>query len=242
MDEVFRLFESRWLINRRYPKNFNQGVEGDARVWKMLDAGCMIPLSGRDEEGRKVFLIRSKMIDADLYDNNDINRMFHYILLVALEEEETQIAGVIFIFDFSGMSSRHILNPIEIRDFIELHNITLVRQKEIYLVNLQSFANVMVELIKMAMSEKLKKRFFVIKNNDKLTNYLDPKLLPKEYGGHKSAAEMIDEFKQFVDSKRGLFNEILESYNKIHWEKVPVEKLHNKNCESVGSFRKLEID
>lgn len=243
MSDALQVFEKSFLAKKRFPHIYDQGVEGDVRAWKLFDSGCFVPLSGRDEGGRKVILMRIKLIDTDLYSTDDVVRLLTYLNLILLEEEETQIAGVVFIVDQSEIGLKHVLTPVEIRDFMDIvRSSGSVRQKGNYIVNLPSFANIMVELIKMAMNEKLRKRVFVVKKTENLVNYFDKNFLPKEYGGIKPAAEMISEFKNFQDQKRELFQEIMDSFNDIPWNKVPDEKLRNRDTETVGSFRKLEVD
>lgn len=243
MGDAFQVFEKSWLTKKLYPKIYDQGEEGDVRAWKLFDSGCFVPISGRDRDGRKALLMRTKLIDTDLYSTNDIVRLLTYIQMIFLEEEETQIAGIVLILDQSGISMKHVLTPVEIRDFMEIVKTSgSVRQKGNYIVNLPSFANVMIELAKMTLSEKLKKRIFVVKKTENLLDYFDKDFLPKEYGGIKSAAEMIGEFKVFRDQKRELFQETLDSWNAIPWNKVPNEKLKHRDMETVGSFRKLEVD
>lgn len=243
MSDALQVFEKSWLTKKRYPHIYDQGVQGDIRAWKLFDSGFLVPLSGRDKEGRKVILMRTKLMDTDLYSTNDIVRLLSYINLILLEEEETQIAGIIFILDQSEISLKHVLTPVEVRDFMDiLKNSGSVRQKGNYIVNLPSFANLMVELAKMALSEKLKKRVFVIKKTENLVDHFDKNFLPKEYGGIKPAAQMITEFKDFRDQKRELFQEIMDSWEAIPWRKVPEDKLRNRDAEAVGSFRKLEVD
>lgn len=75
---------------------------------------------------------------------------------------------------------------------------------------------------------------------------IDPKLLPKEYGGVTPMSEMIKLWKEELESKR----ERLLSYDKIKLlSDRGIIRRRNKNVFTTdsaggvpGSFRKLEVD
>lgn len=124
-------------------------------------------------------------------------------------------------------------------DFVK--NCSTSRQKGNYVMNLPSYANFMIEIFKQLMSEKLNKRLFIIKNSDELKKHIDPSLLPIEFGGTKTEAQMLAEFLKFRDEKQDLLRQLFDF--KVDWNKVPPEKfLSTDEHGTVGSFRKLEID
>lgn len=75
-----------------------------------------------------------------------------------------------------------------------------------------------------------------------LKDSVDPKILPKEYGGVMPMAEMIDLWKKELASKR----DRLLSYDNIKLlSDRGIIKRRNKlltDSMSSGSFRKLEVD
>lgn len=240
MDETFHTFEQAWLSKKRYPSLFDVSDEDIARSWKLFDSGACVPLTERDAQGRRVCMMRTKRINPEEFSTSDSLRLFAYIVMTFLEEEETQIAGLICIFDHQDITLKHVMTPTDVRDFMDfVKNCASVRQKANYVVNLPTFANVMIEWFKASLSEKLRSRIIILKNNEELINHIDKAILPKEYGGIKSADEMLADFKKLRDSKKHLTDLVLKA--DIPWEKVPVEKLKG-DTEAVGSFRKLEVD
>lgn len=134
------------------------------------------------------------------------------------------------------------MRPVDVRDFMDfVKNCSVARIKNSYVANLPSFAHFMIELFKSAMSDKLRKRLFIVKSSSELKNHIDKSILPKEYGGTRTEAEMMQDFVKLRESKQHLIQKVLDF--SIDWNKVPIEKIHSDDdFESVGSFRKLEID
>lgn len=112
------------------------------------------------------------------------------------------------------------------------------RYKQLFLVNLPSFAVFLLDVARTTLSDKLKQRIVLAKNMEDLKNFIDPNILPKEHGGQIPEAEQIETFNAFFKSVRPKLEEIKERV--VDWSKVP--DLSSKTKEAVGSFRKLDID
>lgn len=106
-----------------------------------------------------------------------------------------------------------------------------------------SIANKVVEFGMSLVSDKLKKRIFLDKNIEELKSRVNPDLLPSEYGGKVSMADMVKEFKETLRKNRektlaldGMFIDL----------DGPPAWLGNDDADIeagvVGSFRKLEVD
>jgi hypothetical protein len=242
MDDAFQIFERLYLSRKRYPQYFDYTPEDFEKMLKLLDTGYCLALPDRDSEGRKVILVQTERCDMNVYSTYDVVRLLCYVVTVVLEEEETQIAGIILLFDHAGASVKHLMTPTDARDFIHfVKHCCACRQKGTYTMNLPSFANFMFELTMSLLNEKLKKRLFLIKSPDELKNIFDVNILPEKYGGKHSEEKILEEFKKLRDANRPNLLKFLEV--KIDWSKVSPEKLMSKDeDETVGSFRKLEID
>jgi CRAL/TRIO domain len=158
-----------------------------------------------------------------------------------LEEEETQIAGVATIIDHEGISMKHtsLFTVSDIMDFTNCLKSAVGRYKQLYLVNLPTFALFLLDVARSTLSEKLKKRITMPKNMSDLKNYMDTSILPKEYGGKLTEAEHMEIFNAYFRSVRPNLEE-LKKNSVIDWSKVP--DYNTSTSEAVGSFRKLEID
>lgn len=143
MDDAYLTMERAYLARKRYPQFFDGGT--DEKVKQLFNTGYCYPLSGRDKEGRKIILMQTRRLNTDIYSVYDAIRLFIYVATVLLEEEETQIAGIIFIFNHAGITLKHIMSPVDVRDFMDfVKNCSSARIKNSYVANLPSFANFMV--------------------------------------------------------------------------------------------------
>lgn len=239
MDDAFQTVERMYLIRKRYPKFFQIDIDD---AMKMFDSGFCYPLSGRDAEGRKVVMVRFQKWNTDLYTVYDATRLLAYVVTVLLEEEETQVAGYIFVLDYANTTLKHIISPVDLIDFMNfLKHCSACRQKGNYILNLPSYANILIEIALTVLSEKLKKRLFLLKQGDELKSHIDPAMLPKEYGGQQSEADMMKEFLAIRDKYQANLRKIIDF--QVDSSKVPHEKIWSYGDEeAVGSFRKLEID
>jgi hypothetical protein len=242
MNDTFQAFERVYLAPKRYPQFFDYDMDGFNKVVELYKTGYCYPLTERDEDGRRIILVQTRKLDPDVYNSNDAVRILCFVITVLLEEEETQIAGVIFIFDHTDVTMRHAMSPSDLRDFMDFaKKCSACRQKGTYIMNLPSFANVLMELFKSVLSEKLRKRLFLLKSSDELKSFFDPAILPKHYGGVRTEAEMMEDFMKLREQRRNNMMRILKF--EIDWSKVPHDKIwSNDEDDTVGSFRKLEID
>lgn len=239
MDDVFQTIEKMYLIRKRYPKFFKTDID---ESMKMFDSGFCYPLSGRDAEGRKVVLVQFRKWNTESYTVYDATRLLSYVVMVSLEEEETQIGGFIFIMDYANTTLKHIFSPTDLIDFLSfLKHCSTCRQKGNYILNLPPFANLLIEIVMTVLSEKLKKRLFLLKNGDDIKNHIDQSMLPKEYGGNQSEDDMKKEFLAMCNKHHINLRKIFDY--EVDLSKVPHEKIWSSGeDETVGSFRKLEID
>lgn len=157
-----------------------------------------------------------------------------------LEEEETQIAGFASIIDHEGMTMKHtsLFSVSDVLDFADCMKNAVGRYKQLFLVNLPTFAVFLLDVARSTLSDKLKQRIVLPKNMEDLKNHFNPSLLPKEYGGDLPEAEHMEIFNEYFRDIRPRLEQLRERV--VDWNKVPSSKLGV--TEAVGSFRKLEID
>lgn len=243
MNEVYQTFERACYVKKRYPQFFDINDNDFKKMMKLFETGFCYPLSERDDDGKRIVLMQTRRLNPDHNSIHDAAKLFFFISAVLLEEEETQIAGFTYIFDHGNITLRHVMSPVDVRDFIDfVKKCATSRQKELYVMNLPSFANVMIELFKAAMTEKLRKRLFILKSPIELKKFVQPSLLPRELGGTRTEAEMMQDFMKLKEQKEARVIEILEKINNIQWDKISTEQFGSEDDGIVGSFRKLEID
>lgn len=136
------------------------------------------------------------------------------------------------------MKQTSLFSVTDIVDFANCLKTAVGRYKQLYLVNLPSFAVFLLDVARTTLSEKLKERIVLPKSMEDLKNYIDASLLPKEFGGSKSEEEHMEIFNEYFRGVRPSLERIKQ--RDIDWHKVP--NMNGKAPEAVGSFRKLEID
>jgi alpha-tocopherol transfer protein len=175
MIESFKTFEGLFLAKKRNLEFFDLNAKNFEKMMKLFEAGYCYPLSERDSEGRKIVMHKTRNWNTKLFSTMDVTRLMIYVVCVLLEEEETQICGISFVFDHEDITMSHIVPPLYLKDLIMLFiNGGIARQKDTFVVNLPSFAAFFVEFLIGLMEEKLRKR-------DCLKDHIDPAMLPKEW-------------------------------------------------------------
>lgn len=136
------------------------------------------------------------------------------------------------------MKHTSLFSVTDIVDFADCLKNAVGRYKQLFLVNLPTFAVFLLDVARSTLSDKLKKRIVLPKNMADLKNHIDLSLLPKEYGGVLTEAEHMEIFNIYFREVRPKLENIRAKV--IDWNKVPDFKA--KPTEAIGSFRKLEID
>jgi len=119
-----------------------------------------------------------------------------------------------------------------------------MRHKETHFMNIPSYANKVVEFAMTVLTDKLKNRVALHKNLDELKAKVDPKLLPKAYGGTMPLSEMIEIFKERVRKQRAAILALDDMYIEITKESANFAGNDDVDMDPgmVGSFRKLQVD
>lgn len=190
------------------------------RVWQLFNSAYAFPLIDRDDENKKVIFIQVRKFDTTKFTSSDAIRLLALIVATLMEEEETQIAGISSISDYTESTYKYfnLFTINDITNFAHMaKNASVGREKENYLVNLPAFASFLFEIGKKALNEKLRNRLILTKSMDELTkNHVKSTMLPSECGGggKVSESEMLDDFKRLY-------------------------KKHESNLQRIGSY---EID
>ncbi|KAK3602096.1 hypothetical protein CHS0354_029519 [Potamilus streckersoni] len=211
-------------------------------VKHVLEAGVTGVLHHRDREGRKVIIFRPGLWDPEKFGLGDIFRTNFITLSKLIEDEETQINGVVMIADLKGMGWNHAKNmsPFYAKRIAGLlQDCFPMRFKGVHYVHEPKIFDYIFALIKPFMKEKILSRInFHGDHIQELADIVDPEFLPEEYGGKKppfSNKEWADCLlscdTQFdAEAKHGL---IINTPLQTKQKEDAVDGV-------VGSFRKLE--
>lgn len=241
------MLERYMTIRQIFPHWFQNLDIEDKDIEAIIDSGYLVPLLERDEFGRQVVLSCAGKFDPTRFTSAQMARSHSLLCEVLLDIEENQVAGYSHVNDESGLT----MGLLSLWSFVDLKNMlkciqnsTPMRHRETHFVNLPPFASKFIEFGMSVISEKLKNRVILHKTVDDLKTKVDPKILPKEYGGTIPMIDMIEKFKQKCRQHRLKILSLDDMHieitkNSPYWQEVEDNEIESGMC---GSFRKLEVD
>jgi len=223
VDKATELFENYILLKHSNPRWYDFDDSAISRLWTLFETGVAYPLMERDQEGRRIIFVQARKMDPKLFSASDAIQLLTWIAKVILEEEETQISGIVTIIDQSEITFGHLrlLSVSDAIDFVSVIKAGSVgRQKGMYLVSLPSFASFMLEIAKKATNEKLKIRIHVVEDMAAMKSMIDPSLFPLELGGTVPEAEMMTTFRKIANEREDAIKSIQEG---VDWDRVALD-------------------
>jgi CRAL/TRIO domain len=238
VDKAFNKFEGFLEIKKRFSEFFDFTSKNFDKMMELFESGFCCPLTGRDSRGRKIVMFITRKWDTSIFSSMDVTRLIIYVVYVLSREEETQIAGISYIFDLKNITMSHISVPPNFKSFANFAKKYGTLQLEgFYLLNLPTFAAFIIKFFKKLLPKKLRTRFLVLESNDCLKNHIDLTIFPQEYGGNQTQTVMRRDFLLMEEKYR----EIILEHFKLEVDGTYALNIEQKN-EDVCSFRKLEID
>ncbi|CAH2036011.1 unnamed protein product, partial [Iphiclides podalirius] len=248
------------LLRQSWGIAFNQLDHTLPSMAELIDLGYIFVSPHKDKAGRRVVIYRPGVFDPYKYTNQDMCRVMAICYETLMEDEESQVRGLVHFADGGGVGFPHLtlFTPKEAVRIVKNGERTIpMRHKEIYGVNVHPTIKFALDFGMALISEKIRKRVKLYTAVEDVE--IDKSLLPREYGGVMPMKEMIDLWKAELASKRDtlLLNDKmavrLELYSEAAREGA-VSALRARNgCadrDSVGdamrgltgNFRKLEVD
>ncbi|XP_021376046.1 alpha-tocopherol transfer protein-like [Mizuhopecten yessoensis] len=213
-------------------------------VKHVLDDGVTGVLASRDKEGRRVVIFRPGKWDVARYGLDDIFRTNFLTLSKLIEEEETQVNGIVMVIDLKDLSWSHAKNvsPFYAKRISSLlQDAFPARFKGLHYLHEPVFFDYVFAIVKQFLKEKTVSRLHF--HGDKpegLKEFVGEAILPKEYGGplppfsNKDWAEKLlacdEQFDQ--EAKYGLMDATAKASKS--------SKADAMEC-LVGSYRKLDV-
>ncbi|XP_047350648.1 clavesin-2-like [Vespa velutina] len=239
-----KMLERYLTVRQLYPEWFQNLDIDDPEIEAIIDNGYIIPLLERDAQGRKILFISPERFNPYKYTLAQMVRVHSIIFEALLDDEENQVRGYNYIIDESGLTMGHlsVWSFTDIRNMLYCAENSLpVRHKETHFINIPTYASKIIEFAMSCLKDKFRNRIVIHKSIEELKEILDPKILPKEYGGEVPLTEMIDTIKKILKEKK----EQIKALDKMHIEISPNEYQGAYDDEFsgiFGSFRKLEVD
>lgn len=180
--------EPQWFTNRDPTLELLQDL---------VKLGVFVPLK-QSSDNKLVVIIRTAAHNPKVHSIHDVFKVGKMILdIAAYENERCIIYGVTAIFDMSGIALGHAtqLTPGVIGKAINAWQNYHCRPKQMEFINAPSFINVMLNIFKSFMSQKMKERVRVHYDGiGTLHTIVDKSILPPEYGGEGESVESLCHF------------------------------------------------
>ncbi|KAG5305842.1 RHPN2 protein, partial [Pseudoatta argentina] len=233
-----------YLTIRQLYSNWFQNLDvDDPKLMAIIDNGYLVPMLKRDQHGRKVIMSFAGHFDPSKFSSAHLLRVHSMVVESLMDDEKSQVYGYTYLNDEAGLSMNHLgtLSFMDIRNILRcIQNSTPMRHKETHIINLPSSVAKLLEFGMSLLNDKLKSRVMIHKNIQELKEAVDPKILPKEYGGEISLSEMIDEFKKELKRKKDELKALDDMYIEISPKYY--QEANEELSGICGSFRKLEVD
>ncbi|XP_050361954.1 alpha-tocopherol transfer protein-like [Nymphalis io] len=230
------------------PEIFSNRNPFDPTVQAILNMGIFLPLRVcESEDSCRICLQRFKDFDSSKYRFIEVLKVCFMILeIMILEDDNFIIAGEELIVDAAGLDLNILSQwtPSLAKKCVTIFEKALpVRVKSSHIFNISSGYESAYNLLKIFLSEKLKKRFHIYGNGfESLYDVISLNIMPKEYGGEQGTVqELTDYWKKKVESYSDWY---LREECACSDESL---RQGNPNTSSSlfgveGSFRKLQVD
>ncbi|KRT81087.1 CRAL-TRIO domain containing protein [Oryctes borbonicus] len=215
-------------------------------VSDLLDSGFLFASPFRDSSGRRVVVCIPRAINPHRHTSADVTKAVFITFETLIDDERNQIMGLTYIADARGIQPSYV-SMWNITEFATLmkwgeHSYP-VRHKVVYIMNLPPSIKYVLDFAKTRLSEKLRDRILLFESQVEVHKNVDPKVLPKEYGGEMPISEMIALWKKELMEKR----QRLLSFDRMQLiSDKGITTRKNNTAEDEygiqGSFRKLEVD
>jgi hypothetical protein len=211
----------------------------DPAITSILNAGTFMILPKTDTDNSRVLVHRSGAVDTDSWSFSDVIRTLNILLCLESQREETVICGMKYIFDFSNTSFAYFkqISASDVGYLTRGSNKTLIfRQNAIFVVNLPSIATTFAQLFMNLLSKKLRKRIHFLRDIEELKDHFDPSILPVEYGGPFTTADIVKDMKErFLDNR--------EVLRQMEQHEIILDRTKSKsNIKPIGNSNQLEFD
>ncbi|XP_067005123.1 clavesin-2 isoform X2 [Anabrus simplex] len=239
------MLERYLTIRQLYPHWFRNLNVDDPILNEILDQGYLVPLPQRDEFGRQVILSCAGRFDPYKYTSAHMARCHSLVVESLMDDDENQIRGYSYVNDESGLLMGHISlwSLSDIRAMLRcIQNSTPMRHKATHFMNVPHYANKVFEFFIGLLNDKLKNRIMLHSNMEDLKEAVDPKILPKEYGGEVPMADMIAQFKETLHKKQEAIKALDEMEIELDRKSQFITDMEDELIGVAGSFRKLEVD
>ncbi|XP_039277741.1 retinol-binding protein pinta-like [Nilaparvata lugens] len=160
---------------------------------------------------------------------------------------ESVWGGEVVIFDVKGLTLSHLTKvmPSMIKKFVYCGQDAIPsRPKGLYFINVPHFQELLVNMFKPLLKEKIAKRLHVFSgDHTELYKHIDREILPQEYGGQADTIDNLNRnWQKLLEDNRDWF--LNEGSQKTEEKKRPAKSYYKPTqlFGVDGTFKKLSID
>ncbi|CAH1796754.1 unnamed protein product [Owenia fusiformis] len=232
------------------PEWFKDLNPSDPRILAVLDSTFVFPLPGYDDLGRKVVFFRTgKFFEISAkFNKHDVFRACIMLIAFVNRDEQTQVNGVVYLTDNSGMEMKHI-NYFGVENYLKAlkiwQNSFPGRYKEFHYYNPGVAFSAFMQMAKSVMPDKVKKRLFIHGSNmEDVYKVIPMKMLPDDYLPDEYDGPSPGTVKQIIEKLKKDVNQA--DFKKEIMDDTSGKYFYDKSAKSEevpqASFRKLNID
>ncbi|CAO1423148.1 unnamed protein product [Diamesa tonsa] len=172
----------------------------------LLEVGAFLPLRLKDKENRQIVIIRTAAHNPSLHKQNNVFKLGKMILDVLVANDESiGVYGTRAIFDMKGISMGHAMQmtPSIIKRAVDSWESYPARTQSLEFVNSNLGINVVLDVFRSFMTQKMKKRIKVCRGKPE---YNASDNLPPELGGCGDDYKTLTKrWKSILQQKRDFF-------------------------------------
>ncbi|XP_050441971.1 alpha-tocopherol transfer protein-like [Adelges cooleyi] len=208
------------------------------------DLSMFIPLPKLTPEGYRISVNIFRTDDTEHLSFSDQVKMSFMSFDLRLSKLDIYTKEI-FVFDVNNMTMNHIAGvlPHLKHYFYCAFAAYPMRIHQVHIINMKTYATSLITFAKSLLKKKITERIFIHKSSEDLKEYIDPSVLPLNYGGTypKTVEEICDGWTEELIKHREWF---IDHSSIVVDENKRAKKSSIKTLDNTldGSFRKLEVD
>ncbi|KAG5684882.1 hypothetical protein PVAND_014092 [Polypedilum vanderplanki] len=200
---IHRLEINEWFINRD---------PFLTKINELLKIGIFLPVIEKNELKQQIVILRIGAHNPKIHLQNDVMKTSLMVLdWLTFNDETISIYGIRAIFDMKNITLYHALQmtPIIIKRAVYLMDSYPTRIQQLHFVNAHRGINIVLDIFKKFMPQKLQERILVTRENPE---FKASDHLPIDLGGtNKSYKELAKYWKHKLEKNHLWFNENIEN-------------------------------
>ncbi|KAG5669817.1 hypothetical protein PVAND_000110 [Polypedilum vanderplanki] len=241
ISDAFNTFEKHFLLREKRPEWFDASPRKIERIKDLARVGFHYVLSDLERNGEATYVVNTERFNLEKYGPDDAFGSAYLTAGIGFESEITQHLGVFYVLDYSATDKNYFAmgTPKVLYDWATSLDAMPGKYKKIFVIGLSPIYYTILNIVKMALTDKMRNRLYFLKDPKDLSKHISPMILPKKFGGIKTESEMIENYLQRVDK----FADKLRESNDYEIDVIGLTDFKQKKINnSFSSFRKLEVD